>query len=67
MSVHVQVFRDDEAGYLTWIAENPNGWVLNVPRAPSGTVERIAQFGLALAIELIEKPASADAQDEQEP
>jgi hypothetical protein len=27
-------FRDDEAGYLSWIASNPDGFVLNVRRTP---------------------------------
>jgi hypothetical protein len=27
-------FRDDEAGYLRWIAANPDGFVLNVRRTP---------------------------------
>ena len=25
-------FRDDEAGYLAWVTDNPTGYVLNVPR-----------------------------------
>ncbi|MFM5968695.1 MAG: hypothetical protein ACKOQ8_06635 [Micrococcales bacterium] len=27
-------FANDEAGYLNWIAENPEGFVLNVERSP---------------------------------
>ena len=28
-----QPFKDDEKGYLTWIAQNPEGYVLNIQRA----------------------------------
>lgn len=27
-------FSDDDAGYLNWIAENPDGFVLNIERSP---------------------------------
>lgn len=30
----VEVFRDDDAGYLAWLAEHPDGFVLNVARPP---------------------------------
>lgn len=28
-------FLDDDAGYLTWLARNPNGYVLNAYRNPT--------------------------------
>jgi hypothetical protein len=28
----VQVFQDDDAGYLRWLTEHPDGVVLNIPR-----------------------------------
>jgi hypothetical protein len=31
-------FRHDEAGYLRWLADNPNGYVLNVPCNSSGVL-----------------------------
>ena len=30
----MQQFSKDEAGYLNWIAENPDGFVLNIERSP---------------------------------
>ena len=30
-------FRDDDAGYLAWIASNPDGFVLNVHRVPDAS------------------------------
>lgn len=30
----MQHFANDDAGYLNWIAENPEGFVLNVERSP---------------------------------
>lgn len=30
----MQHFANDDASYLNWIAENPNGFVLNVERSP---------------------------------
>ena len=29
----MQHFSDDDAGYLNWIAENPDGFVLNIERS----------------------------------
>jgi hypothetical protein len=31
----VQVFRDDDAGYLAWIHQHPDGFVVNAERHPS--------------------------------
>lgn len=30
----MQQFANDDASYLSWIAENPDGFVLNVERSP---------------------------------
>lgn len=38
MSAEAEIFRNDDSSYLGWISANQNGWVLNVPRAGSGTV-----------------------------
>ena len=32
--IEVQIFRDDEEGYLAWLAGHPAGFVLNVNRSP---------------------------------
>lgn len=32
--IDVQIFRDDEEGYLAWLAGHPAGFVLNVNRSP---------------------------------
>ena len=29
----VEVFRDDDAAYLAWLAANPRGYVINIQRA----------------------------------
>jgi hypothetical protein len=31
--VSVEVFRDDDAAYLAWLAANPRGYVINIQRA----------------------------------
>jgi hypothetical protein len=31
----VQVFQDDDAGYLAWVQRHPGGFVLNAERRPS--------------------------------
>lgn len=33
-AVEVEIFRDDDAGYLGWLAAHPAGFVLNVERTP---------------------------------
>lgn len=38
MSAEAEIFQNDDSSYLGWISANPNGWVLNVPRASSGIV-----------------------------
>ncbi len=35
------VFRDDDAGYLTWLAAHPNGYVINIARSHSATASRL--------------------------
>ena len=30
----METFRDDDAGYLEWLASNPQGFVLNTHRNP---------------------------------
>lgn len=35
MSTKYKVFEDNENGYQTWLAENPNGFVLNTERPPT--------------------------------
>jgi hypothetical protein len=35
-SLHLMIqFVDDDRGYLTWIARNPSGWVVNSNRNPN--------------------------------
>jgi hypothetical protein len=31
----MEIFKDDEGGYLRWVALNPGGFVLNCERRPS--------------------------------
>ncbi|MDV3135962.1 hypothetical protein [Mycobacterium sp. 29Ha] len=38
-------FRDDDAGYLAWLAANPEGYVLNIPRSHSATQARVHLSG----------------------
>ncbi len=33
-SIDVEIFRDDDTGYLAWLASHPAGFVLNVARVP---------------------------------
>jgi hypothetical protein len=35
--IQVEIFRDDDEGYLTWLLEHPSGFVLNVARSPRPT------------------------------
>ena len=39
MSAHE--FRDDDAGYLAWLATHPNGFVLNIARSHHATEARV--------------------------
>lgn len=34
LGLDVEIFRDDDAGYLAWLAAHPAGFVLNVNRSP---------------------------------
>lgn len=55
MAAHV--FRDDDLGFVTWVAENPDGYVLNIQRGLSAADARLhtATCGhLARAIEALE-------------
>jgi len=38
-------FRDDDAGYLAWLATNPDGFVLNIARSYSATEARVHLSG----------------------
>lgn len=31
----MEIFRDDDDGYLCWVADNPSGYVLNCERPPN--------------------------------
>jgi hypothetical protein len=33
----VQVFQDDDGGYLAWVQQHPDGFVLNTERHPSSS------------------------------
>lgn len=33
-SIEVEIFRDDDTGYLAWVAQHPHGFVLNTARNP---------------------------------
>ena len=39
------VFRDDDAGYLTWLATHPTGYVINIARGYSPTASRLHRAG----------------------
>ncbi len=41
----VSEFRDDDAGYLAWLATHPNGYVINVARSHSATQARVHHAG----------------------
>jgi hypothetical protein len=41
VDVSVVVFRDDDAGYLSWLAAHPDGFVLNIARALSAADARL--------------------------
>lgn len=34
-------FRDDDAGYLSWLDTHPNGYVINIPRSHNATEARV--------------------------
>jgi hypothetical protein len=36
-----RLFEDDDSGYLSWIAEHPDGFVLNIQRGFSATDARV--------------------------
>jgi hypothetical protein len=38
-------FRDDDAGYLAWLATNPDGYVINIARRHSATEARVHHAG----------------------
>jgi len=38
-------FRDDDAGYLAWLAANPDGYVINIARRHSATGARVHHTG----------------------
>jgi hypothetical protein len=38
-------FRDDDAGYLAWLAAHPNGYVINIARSHSATEARVHHAG----------------------
>jgi hypothetical protein len=42
---YVCEFRDDDAGYLAWLAANPNGYVINIARSHSATQARVHHAG----------------------
>src|SRR5690242_10841897 len=37
----VEVFEDDEAGYLGWLAQHPRGWLVDSSRLPRGGSVRL--------------------------
>ena len=37
----MQVFIDNDEGYLAWLASNPDGWVINSHRKPSPSYLRL--------------------------
>jgi hypothetical protein len=39
----VEVFRDDDEGYMRWLADNPNGYVLNLQRSLNPSDARVHQ------------------------
>jgi hypothetical protein len=38
-------FRDDDAGYLAWLAAHPDGYVINIARSQSATEARVHHAG----------------------
>ncbi len=43
--MNAREFRDDDAGYLAWLATNPDGYVLNIARSHSATEARVHLSG----------------------
>ncbi len=41
----VCVFRDDDAGYLAWLAAHRDGYVINIERSYSATAARMHHAG----------------------
>jgi hypothetical protein len=41
----VRVFRDDDAGYLGWVAAHPDGYVINIARSRRTSDSRLHQAG----------------------
>ena len=39
------VFQDDDAGYLRWLAEHPDGVVLNILRSLNASTSRLHRVG----------------------
>lgn len=39
------VFRDDDAGYLAWLAAHPDGYVINIARSPNAAGARVHDAG----------------------
>lgn len=40
-----RVFRDDDVGYLNWLAANPDGYVINIARGLSASAARVHRAG----------------------
>jgi hypothetical protein len=44
-AMNVCEFRDDDVGYQSWLATNPDGYVLNIARSHSATEARVHLSG----------------------
>jgi hypothetical protein len=38
-------FRDDDVGYLAWLAAHPDGYVINIARSQNATEARVHHAG----------------------
>ncbi len=45
MTMSAREFRDDDAGYLAWLAAHPDGYVINIARSQSATEARVHHAG----------------------
>jgi hypothetical protein len=40
-------FRDDDVGYLAWLAAHPDGYVINIARSQNATEARVCTMPVA--------------------
>jgi len=52
----MQHFADDDSGYLSWLADHPEGFVLNTTQTPSARVAELPSGGSLPALSRTEAP-----------